>query len=86
MAAKYLRQFRLYQSFVAIFQPIMLALCLMLSVTYYAQNYAGITNQLVPTHTWEHAHTNTHIFYTYVPYDTYTYAICIIHTCIQTYV
>ena len=32
---------RIYQSFVAIF-PIMLALCLMLSVTYYAQNYAAI--------------------------------------------
>ena len=28
---------RVYQSF-----PMMLALCLMLSVTYYAQNYAGI--------------------------------------------
>ena len=35
---------RVYQSFVAILKifPIMLALCLMLSVTYYAQNYAGI--------------------------------------------
>ena len=35
---------RAYQSLVAIFKklfPIMLALCLMLSVTYYAQNYAG---------------------------------------------
>ena len=37
---------RVYQSFVAIFQKIfsiILALCLILSVTYYAQNYAGIT-------------------------------------------
>ena len=36
---------RVYQSFVEIFSKIfrnMLALCLMLSVTYYAQNYAGI--------------------------------------------
>ena len=36
---------RVYQSFVAIFQKyflFMLALCSMLSVTYYAQNYAGI--------------------------------------------
>ena len=36
---------RVYQSFVAILQkiiPIMLALCLMLSVTYYAQNCTGI--------------------------------------------
>ena len=32
---------RVYQSFVKIF-PIMLALRLMLSVTYHAQNYAGI--------------------------------------------
>ena len=27
----------------------MLALCLMLSATYYAQNYAGIINQQVPS-------------------------------------
>ena len=35
---------RVYQSFVASFKtfPIMPALCSMLSVTYYAQNYAGI--------------------------------------------
>ena len=35
---------RVYQLFVVISQifPIMLALCLMLSVTYYAKNYAGI--------------------------------------------
>ena len=36
---------RAYQSSVAIFSkmfPIMLALCLMLSVTYYVQNYVGI--------------------------------------------
>ena len=36
---------RVYQSFIATHThtfPIMLALCLMLSVTYYAQNYAGI--------------------------------------------
>ena len=35
---------RVYQSFVTIFQkiPVMLALCLILSVTYYTQNYAGI--------------------------------------------
>ena len=30
--------------------PIMLALCLMLSVTYYAENYAGIINWLVPNY------------------------------------
>ena len=35
---------RVYQSFVTIVKkfPIMLALCLMLSMTYYAQKYAGI--------------------------------------------
>ena len=35
---------KVYQSFITIFKniPIMLALCLMLSVTHYAQNYAGI--------------------------------------------
>ena len=42
---------RVYQSFIAIFPKIfhyMLALCLMLSVTYYAQNYAGIIGWLLP--------------------------------------
>ena len=33
---------RVYQSFVVRIFPIMLALCLMFSVTYYAQTYAGI--------------------------------------------
>ena len=42
---------RVYQSFVAIFKktiPIMLALCSMLSVTYYAQNYTGIIGWSLP--------------------------------------
>ena len=46
---------RVYQLFVAFFQkifPIMLALCLILSVTYYAQNYAGIIGWSLTTVQW----------------------------------
>ena len=56
---------RVYKSFFAISKifPIMLALCLMLSVTYYAQNYAGITGwSLVLDNDFQSVHGNINNF------------------------